>query len=307
MRRSLVISLLLLPPTVGAELAPRAPREARLAALHRACVSQRDGPSCMALAKRYEVGDGVRKNRLTAVEYCRLACDRDVARGCRRAGDRLRGITQALGDHYYGRACRLGLRPACAARRRLGPGRVDAALARWERDPSKARILRELRRERAACLEGDPGACRELLPVCGAGERCARERLPLERLLCISGHGPTCDALGEVYQRGLRGVVADRNAAERLFDRACALGYQGGCLRLATLHRSHARYFARRDAVERHARACRAGSVTDCLAAARGYREVIEPTDAAAARTYARLACKLGSVEACARRIGPAP
>jgi TPR repeat protein len=59
--------------------------------------------------------------------------------------------------------------------------------------------------------------------------------------------------------------------------------------------------------VERHARACRAGSVTDCLAAARGYREVIEPTDAAAARTYARLACKLGSVEACARRIGPAP
>jgi TPR repeat protein len=178
---------------------------------------------------------------------------------------------------------------------------VDATLARWDRDTRMGRILRELRRERARCLEGEPEACLQLLPVCGSGERCERQRLHLKRLLCIVGHGPTCDALGEIHQRGLWEITGDKNAAERFYDRACVLGYQGGCLRLATLHRSHRRYFARRDAVERHAHKCRAGSVTDCLEAARGYRTQIKPMDAEAARVYTRLACKLGSTEACAR------
>jgi len=157
------------------------------------------------------------------------------------------------------------------------------------------------------CDAGSGQGCEAYAQLLWSGRvpvRNARQRaLHLQEQACRNEHGPSCDRLGERYERGGEGLVEDGASAVRWYRRGCQLQQQHSCVALGRMYRrGRGVRIDLAKAAGFYRRACQAGSAAACTRlgklVARGRAERAAPDLAAAAALFDR-ACSLDDAEGC--------
>jgi uncharacterized protein len=173
--------------------------------------------SCTGLAAKYEVGDGVERDKSRAAVTSRAACDAKVAEACTGLG--MLGADAGLD----GAGIRKALRTGCNLGDVVGCSALAGLLVDSDRKPERAEGLLMLEK---LCLATphDRNARNRQLHVTACFERAEHASDPRERVTyysraCTAGHQRGCEQLAQIYFRDENpdsGPVASRRALEKL-------------------------------------------------------------------------------------------
>ncbi|MCP4808813.1 MAG: sel1 repeat family protein [Proteobacteria bacterium] len=232
---------------------------------------------CAELGRLHGWGVGVDQDHALAFELFVQACDAGEPVGCNWAGDVQEDVLGGDSEHWYRRACDMGLADGC---------RNLSNVAEMGH-PERAAMLGR------ACDDGDARACSWHADWLMDGEEYELGRARYESA-CDSGIGAACDDLAGYLLNGV-GMDEDRERAFELNVEACRLGDAAGC--------AHAAY-RRMDAEDEDGtllylqKACTGLHAEACT----DLGDVLVETEAGgrALRAFER-ACDLGDGEACNR------
>ncbi len=182
--------------------------------------------TCTGLAARYEVGDGVERDKKRAAAIYRAACDAKVAEGCTGLG--MLGAEAGLD----GEAIRKALRTGCTLGDEVGCSALAGVLVDSEHKPERTEGLLLLERLCSAAPR-DKGGRTHQLHVTACYERAehasdARERVGYFSKACAGGYQRGCEELAKIYFKD-EDPDADTIASTRALHRLCKSGTIAAC------------------------------------------------------------------------------
>lgn len=182
--------------------------------------------SCTGLASRYEIGDGVERDKQRAATIYRAACEAKVAEGCTGLG--MLGADAGLD----GDGVRKALRTGCILGDEVGCSALAGVLVDSERKPERAEGLLMLERLCMATSRDKNAKSRQLhVAACFARAEHAtepRERVGYYSRACAGGYQRGCEQLAQIYFRG-EDPDADPAASNRALARLCKTGTMAAC------------------------------------------------------------------------------
>jgi TPR repeat protein len=253
---------------------------------------------CNDLGSMHEHGTGVAKDEDEAVELYRKACDGADPLACKNLG----GMYQnGEGIGKDDRQAVTLFRKSCDGG--LAAGCTALAAAYWSGTGVAVDNVVADKYYLKACDGGDSNGCNSMGVMYQNGKGVAvdlEQAVTYYRKACDGGNAKGCSNLGWMYHNG-KGVSQDYSQAATLFRKSCDGGYPNGCTNLGLAY-SNGQGVEKDDvqAAESYRKACDTGDPLGCNNLGAAYMNGAGVTkDETQAASLARKACEGGNMMAC--------